>query len=77
MYTRIEALLITFTQANAKIEKQDSKQIRVLTEEFLFDLMKEVYGTARDSFGVNLSKGLQLVIRNTVEKELINHDYLK
>ena len=77
MYTRIEALLITFTQANARIEKQDPKQIRVLTAEFLFNLMKEVYRTAKDSFGVDLSTGLQLVIRNTLEKKLVDQDYSK
>ena len=66
MYMRIEALLITFTQA-----------IRVLTAEFLFDLMKEVYNTAKDSFGLNLSKGLQLVIRKTLEKKLVDQDYSK
>ena len=77
MYMRIEALLITFTQANARIEKQDSKQILVLTAEFLFDLMKEVYNTAKDSVGANLSKGLQLVIGKTLEKKLVDQDYSK
>ena len=75
MYTRIEALLITFTQAKAKIEKQDS--IRELTEEFIFDLLKEVYSTARDSFGVNLSRGLRLIVRNTLEEKRIDGNYLE
>ena len=39
--------------------------------------MKEVYNTAKDSFGLNLSKGLQLVIRKTLEKKLVDQDYSK
>ena len=74
MHTRIEGKLIFLTKKMARIKKRDSKQIFDLTEELLFDVIKYVHSTAKYLCGINLNKGLELIIRNTYEKEPIDQD---
>ena len=75
MHTRIKEEFIFLTKEIAQTKNRDSKKIRNLTEELLFDVIKYVHSTAKCLCGINMSKELELIIRNTHEKEPIDQDY--
>ena len=72
-YSRIEAYFIILTKEMAQTKKQESKEIRDLTLELLFDVIKYVHSTAKYLCRINLSKELELIIKN--KKERNDQDY--